>query len=170
QRAYEIYVTSGQRSPTDTARILNQELNLDIPHQRIFQWARVGDWQQRFMDEMERIFPETRKETAANLVMAGVMASRRLIAAFSGEKLERGEDKLIFGALDRAGFSPVGSRDPVASTSPQQVQQSSLIEKLLSPDEIAAIAAEAGGREPETVEDTPEIDDVSPDFAPDDAE
>jgi len=107
-------------------------------------WSGEYGWADRFTEDMEKVFPQSRKETAGNLVTAGVMASRRLLAHFNGQPMEKGEEKILFGALDRAGFSPVGSRDPVGGQSSGSIEQSSLVQKMLSPEDIRSIRAEAG--------------------------
>jgi hypothetical protein len=151
--AYEIYILEAARSPKLTADLFAERTGKTLHYRTIMGWAKEDRWADRYMADMQYAFPEYRKETAANLVVAGLQASRQLVAHFNGQKVEKGEDKMLFGALDRAGFSPVGNNDRVAGVSPAEVRQSSLIEKLLTPEERAAIAAEAG-----TVEEPDETD------------
>lgn len=160
QVAYEIWALRAARSPQRTAELLAEEHDYSIGRSMVDYWSKSEAWADRFTDDMERAFPVHRKETASNLVVAGVIASRKLLAHLNGEKLERGEDTIIFGALDRAGFSPVGSRDPLGSSVPQLTQQSSLLDKLLSAEERAAIAAEALPEAERFAYNTPEREDA----------
>jgi hypothetical protein len=143
EKAYEVWILEASRSPTLTCSILEEKWGISVKPATITEWSKQDNWAGRFMADMQYAFPEYRKETAANLVVAGLYASRNLVGHFNGQKIEKGEDKVVFGALDRAGFSPVGNNDRVAGVSPAEVRQSSLIEKLLTPEERAAIAAEA---------------------------
>ena len=157
QAAYERWILEAGRNHAKVVRLIQEEFGYELSEEIIRYWAKHEEWSARYLREMEQMFPYTRKETAANLVIAGLLASRKLLGAMNGDELERGADKLIFGSLDRAGFSPVGQRDPVAGTAGAGIQQSSLIEKMLSPEDLAQIAAEAADYRP--VEEEAEGDD-----------
>ncbi len=141
--AYEIYILEAARSPKLTADLFAERTGKSLNPATVSGWAKEDRWADRYMADMQYAFPEYRKETAANLVVAGLQASRQLVAHFNGQNIPKGEDKIVFGALHVAGFSPVGNNDRVAGVSPAETRQSSLIEKLLTPEERAAIAAEA---------------------------
>ncbi len=154
--AYEIWILEAARNPREVARIFEARYERPIAHTTIATWAKKEDWAGRFAADMEHAFPHARKETAGNLVAAGLTFSRQILAHAHGQKIPKDEHKFVLGVIDRAGFSPVDNTDRVASSSPNQIQHSTLIEKLLSPEDIAAIAAEAGPLEENDAEDPAE--------------
>lgn len=148
QKAYEAWCLRANRNYQRVVEILWEEDRIEVNYSTVAYWAKSEKWVERYTDEMEQMFPYSRKETAANLVAAALQSSRMLLGHFNGIPINRGDEKIIFGALDRAGFSPVGSRDPVAASNTSEtaaVRQSSLVEKLLTPDDLEEIAAEARG-------------------------
>jgi hypothetical protein len=151
--AYEIWVLEAARNANQVSRIFEERHKRPITADTIRRWAKEEDWAGRFTADMEHAFPHARKETAGNLVAAGLTFSRQILAHAHGQKIPKDEHKFVLGVIDRAGFSPVGNNDRVATSSPSQIQHSTLIEKLLSPEDIAAIAAEAGILEDEDASD-----------------
>ena len=149
QRAFEIWYLEAGRSPKATSRILKETYGDDVRPNTISEWARTKQWHLTANNLLASIAPGMRTEMLSNILVAGVKASRiiseMLTDASDGVRLDGAASKLAIETLHLAGFSPIGTRNPLDSQRSAMVDRSKLMELYHSDDEIAALM-EAGQR------------------------
>src|SRR6478609_3436019 len=113
--AYRIWCGPGGQSPAKVSRILAAEPYCrDVRSNTIAQWAIRDDWPARRAKDIGGALGGMEQETAANLVAAGNLASREILAAVieyqeTGKAPPKEATTLLMAAVNYAGFSPVGS-------------------------------------------------------------
>ncbi len=105
-RAYDQWAWVHGRNLTKTAATLG------IPYRTLHNWARAGRWRERYELERAELAPEDQRYAVAlALGNAATRAVERLNALLELDrpltKQEKDESAVLFGTLDRAGFSPI---------------------------------------------------------------
>lgn len=155
QKAFEIWYLEAGRSPKATCQILKRDHDIEIRPNTISEWSRVHEWHTKANQLLATIAPGMKTEMLSNIIVAGVKASRllseMLTNASEGYRLDGAASKLAIETLHLAGFSPIGTRNPLDSQRSAVVDRSKLMELYHSDDEIAALM-EAGRRAMEVAE------------------
>lgn len=142
ENGYRIYVTSGGRGISETARILG------IPRPTVDSWATRYRWR-------ERIASEDVSERDANIGAAYSRMARALpravdvlLAAMDGGSVARSQLSAAFGVLDRFGVSPIarGSLDVHARSIVASPVTDAELDRMLSVGDVASLLALASGR------------------------
>ena len=143
--AYEVWVWKAQRSHLKTAQIL-AELGLGhITRKKIEHWARKQSWGLRADSDIKKLAPSIHNETVGGLIIAGLKAQRimdQLLEDWAEKRIspDREVVKLLDVTLKYAGMSPNGTRDPTESARLPVGAASTIVERYLTPEEIAKIA------------------------------
>jgi hypothetical protein len=112
-----------------------------IPEPTLRNWGVTEDWEQRRRDQAHAFLPGVTTESAIGLKLAAHNAIIRLqqiafdAAEYATEPRLR-EVQALLGIVDRAGFSPIGARNPVEIATTQPRKRTNFAS--LSPDELLA--------------------------------
>ena len=132
QRVFEIWYVEAGRSPKATAMLAKDLYNLDVRPNTISEWVRAGDWHQKANNLLATVAPGMKVEMLSNLIVAGVRASRfineQLIEASHGKKLDGAATKLAVETMHLAGFSPIGTRNPLDAQRSTTIERNKLLE------------------------------------------
>lgn len=156
QRAFEVWYIEAGRSPKATSKILKQMYDIEIRPNTISEWTRVHDWHIKANNLLATIAPGMKVEMLSNIMVAGVKASRLLSEmmtnASDGVRLDGAATKLAIETLHLAGFSPIGTRNPLDAQRSAVIDRSKLLELYHSDQEIAELM-EAGRRAIEALDE-----------------
>lgn len=140
--AYGLWADACHRSAARVAARM-QEMGHAISAELVRQWARRYDWEKQVDDELMVHAPGIRRMTAFRLIGNADLASR-IEQQYLREYVETGKapDKTVVLAVKEAlahgGFSPVGARDPVGPSTPQQMLSSSALMDRYFPNGLPA--------------------------------
>jgi hypothetical protein len=155
QRAFEIWYIEAGRSPKATSNIMKDMFGVDIRPNTISEWTRVHDWHTKANNMLAMVAPGMKVEMLSNLLVAGVRASRlineMITDASNGVRLDGAASKLAIETMHLAGFSPIGTRNPLDAQRSAVIDRSKLLELYHSDEEIAELM-EQGRRALEVIE------------------
>jgi hypothetical protein len=124
--ARELYVGCGVRSAIRIQRKMVEQGYPEIQRGTIQQWIGRGAWANEYERYMREHFPVIMRETAGNLVLAAMHASRKLLELEASD-MSASKERIAQMALaiDRGGFGHVGESKGLnqvtsASTSDQR--------------------------------------------------
>ena len=155
QRAFEIWYLEAGRSPKATSKIMKEMYGVEIRPNTISEWTRVHEWHIKANNALAAVAPGMKVEMLSNLLVAGVRASRlineMITDASNGVRLDGAASKLAIETMHLAGFSPIGTRNPLDAQRSAVVDRSKLLELYHSDEEISALM-EQGRRALEVIE------------------
>lgn len=159
-RVFEVWYVEAGRSPKATAALCKELFGYDLRPDTISEWSRAHDWHQRANSLLATIAPGMKVEMLSNLLVAGVRASRHinemLVDASNGKKLDGAATKLAIETMHLAGFSPIGTRNPLDAQRSATVDRNRLLELYHDDDEIKSLM-ESGRKALEAQVDYDEI-------------
>lgn len=145
EQARQIWTWQAGRDAKRTAAILSSEHDIEVNERSIQRWVANERWPQRAAEDLRQLAPGLREAAAAELIAGSLESARYLRAVINAADVLPPDAKVRVTAaqllLDRAGFSPVGSRDPVAA--PTKVDARRGVLRWLSEEDIKKI--EEGG-------------------------
>lgn len=145
QIAYEIWTWQAGRSPKRTLALLHELMpdTIDtVSISTINSWAHRNKWALLADDAIKQLAPSIHNETLGGLIIDGLKAQRALDGILEDWTEKRIPPKkevvtMIDVALKYAGMSPMGVRDPTEKARSKGGIASSIVERYLSPEEIA---------------------------------
>jgi len=132
QKVFEVWYIEAGRSPKATSILCKELYGFDLRPNTISEWARTHSWHQRANNLLATVAPGMKVEMLSNLVVAGVRASRyineMLVDASNGKKLDGAATKLAIETMHLAGFSPIGTRNPLDAQRSATIDRNKLLE------------------------------------------
>lgn len=142
QIAYEIWTWKAQRSNKETAKQL-MELGFEgITSNQVATWSRQYKWSVLADNDIKNLAPSIHNETLGGLIIAGLKGQRildKLLEEWAEKRIEPNAQvvKMLDMTFKYAGMSPMGTRDPTERVRSKGGAASSIVERYLSPEEIA---------------------------------
>jgi hypothetical protein len=152
QIAYEIWTWKASRDAKRTLKLLH-ELMPDtvetVDLKQIRNWATYHKWGTLADHDIKALAPSIHNETLGGLIIDGLKAQRVLDSMLEdyldkGKVPERNAIQMVDVTLKYAGMSPMGHRDPTEKARSRGGAASSIVERYLSPEEIARYSGEDG--------------------------
>lgn len=137
ESAFELWFTNGRPSIAQVVRIVQAELNKDIPHETIRGWYHKHQWDVDADRRLAALAPNMMIRTALSLTVAGVRASKMVEDMWtpdSGVPFDRDKHAAALAVCAALGFSP-GSKSRPAIALPSDTD-----------DHVATDAADALAR------------------------
>ncbi len=142
QIAYEIWTWKAQRSNKETARQLGELGFEGITTKQVAAWAMSYKWSVLADNDIKNLAPSIHNETLGGLIIAGLKGQRvldKLLEEWMEKRIEPNAQvvKMLDMTFKYAGMSPMGTRDPTERVRSKGGAASSIVERYLSPEEIA---------------------------------
>lgn len=162
QIAYEIWTWKASRDPKRTLALLHElmpETAATVDLATIRKWAREYKWATLADYDIKSLAPSIHNETLGGLIIDGLKAQRVLDGVLEDwlEKRippQKTVIQMVDVTLKYAGMSPMGHRDPTEKARSKGGIASSIVERYLSPEEIAKYSgAEDFDALPEKIEE-----------------
>lgn len=139
--AREMYVECGIRSAIRISRKLVDLGYPEVHRATIQQWIQRYGWAEEYERHIKEHFPAIMRETAGNLVLAAMHASRKLLEAESTDSaLSKERIAQMALAIDRGGFGHVGEARGLKEVNASQTADTRGIHRWLSAEQINEIA------------------------------
>lgn len=137
--AYQLWAFIAARNNSKVAELLESEHAIIVPDRTIRDWVNRYNWAQRAAEDVQKIAPDIRFQAFSELLFAGLDGARYIRRVNSGEEVPN-KTRLIaaLGAVDRIGFSPIGSRNPVDGINAPAQQSAAIDFSSMSPEELRA--------------------------------
>lgn len=150
QIAYEIWTWKASRDPKRTLALLHElmpETAATVDLATIRKWAREYKWATLADYDIKSLAPSIHNETLGGLIIDGLKAQRVLDGVLEDwlEKRippQKTVIQMVDVTLKYAGMSPMGHRDPTEKARSKGGAASSIVERYLSPEEIARYSGE----------------------------